>query len=89
MTPNVSSHVAELLEPVIRTLPPDAAQRLAELQAPAATEDRVAILAAKANEGLLTPAERAEYESIIDASDLVATLQAIARRTLSDEAATS
>ena len=43
---------------------------------------RVEELASKANEGTLTPDERSEYEAYVDAGDIVATLQAVARKTL-------
>ena len=46
------------------------------------TGSRVEELASKANEGILTPDERAEYEAYVDAGDIVATLQAVARKTL-------
>jgi hypothetical protein len=58
-------------------------RRLAELQGDSALVEQVAALAEKANEGELSPAERAEYEAYIEANNLLATLQAEARFRLS------
>ena len=82
MNPLAKNRVAEMLEPVIGSLPPEAARQVVDLTADEAAQRRVETLAAKANEGTLTDAERAEYESIVDAADIIATLQAVARRTL-------
>ena len=54
-------------------------QRLAELQGDATLVECFALLAEKANEGELSPAEQAEYEAYIEANNLLATLQAEAR----------
>ena len=43
---------------------------------------RVQQLADKANEGLLTAEEQQEYQAYVHAGDIVATLQAVARKTL-------
>ena len=40
------------------------------------------MLAKRANEGLLTPEERAEYEAFINLADIVSILQLKARRQL-------
>ena len=60
-------------------LSPDHAQQIADWKPDAQLEERVALLADKANEGELSDAERAEYEGYIDANDFVAVLQAEAR----------
>jgi len=75
--------IGQMLEPVFQTLPVDIARRIAELEADEASQRRVEELARKANEGELTSAEHQEYESYISAANFLATLQAIARRTLS------
>lgn len=74
--------IGQMLEPVFRTLPVDAARRIINVQADPQIEQRVEDLARKANEGGLTAPERQEYESYISAANFVATLQAVARRTL-------
>ena len=71
-----------VLEPVLRSLPPEAARQIAHAEADEELQQRVEELARKANEGNLTPEERSEYEAYVDAGDIVATLQAVARKTL-------
>ena len=44
------------------------------------SQERVDVLAERANEGTLTEQERAEYKALIDAADLVAILKRQARR---------
>ncbi len=58
-------------------------RRLAELQGDSALAEQFTVLAEKANEGELSPAEQAEYEAYIEANNLLATLQAEARFRLS------
>lgn len=72
----------QLLEPVFRALPREATAEIAELTADPQLQDRIAFLASRCNEGELTADERAEYEALIEAGDMFATLQAIARSTL-------
>lgn len=86
MNLTTKNRVTELLGPVIQTLPPDAARRMIDVTADESLQDRIAYLAERANEGELTSDERAEYESIVDAGDIVAALQAIARRSLEQPA---
>jgi uncharacterized protein YnzC (UPF0291/DUF896 family) len=71
-----------VLEPVLRSLPPEAARQIASAEADDELQQRIAELASKADEGTLTSEEQREYEAYIDAGDIVATLQAIARKTL-------
>ena len=68
-----------LLEPVSRSLNAEAARRLVRLKADAKTQARVDELARKCNEGELTSRERAEYERLVAAGNLIAILQAQAR----------
>jgi hypothetical protein len=71
-----------ILEPVSSSLNAEAARKLLNLKADAKTQARVAKLAAKCNEGELTPAQRHEYETYLMANHLVAVLQAQARLVL-------
>jgi hypothetical protein len=71
------------LEPVIT---PDVASRLVALRASEEMQARVLELGEKANEGLLTPKERSEYEAYIDANEIIAILQAKARQVLKRQA---
>ncbi len=65
--------------PLFSILTADQTRRIAELQGDPGLADRVAELAACANEGELTPADREEYEGYIDANNLLAVRQAEAR----------
>jgi len=74
-----TAYLDRILDPVVECLTPQIALRLAELRADPETQDRLDDLAAKANQGQLTPEEDAEYKQAIDAIDLLAILQAKAR----------
>ena len=78
----MTSISSRLLDDVGRCLTPAVARRIVEIRADAKTEARVAELAEKCNEGLLTDDERAEYDSLVSASTFVAILQAKARAML-------
>ena len=73
------SPMNELLRPLGQNLTPDYARTLIGLKADAAIQKRVATLAAKANEGTLTAAEKEEYHSCILAGSMIAYLEAQAR----------
>ena len=73
-----------LLDPVGRALSPEAARRLVALRADADAQAKMDDLADRANDGLLTPDERAEYESLITTANVIAVLQAKARTVLSN-----
>lgn len=75
----MSSVLGQWLEPVIT---PDVARRLVSLKPDPKLTNRVLELGAKANEGLLTAEERAEYEAYISANDVLAILQSQARQVL-------
>jgi hypothetical protein len=78
---------AELLEqaldPFVNCLTPEAASKIVALRADSAMQLRLDELAEWANEGLLTPDERAEYEKILALFHLITLLQSKARRFLS------
>jgi hypothetical protein len=75
-------HFDRLLDPIADCFTPDVAQRIAELRADAEMQARLDDLAAKANEGSLTEAERVDYLSYVEAIDMVGVLQAKARLVL-------
>lgn len=83
-SPRPSSLVDGMLDPLSRCLDVDSARRLLELRIDPAVQERVAALAEKANEGLLTDAERAEYEACVNADDFIAVLKLKAKRRLAD-----
>ena len=66
----------------MRCFTPEVAQRIASLQPEESMQKRVDELAAKASEGSLTDAEKAEYGEYIDAADIIGILQAKARHVL-------
>ena len=75
-----------LLDPVAKCLTPEVAQQLAEIRLDDTTRSRISELAEKANEGLLTDLERAEYEEFVEALDLLAILQLKAREVVAGHA---
>ena len=71
-----------MLDPLSRCLDDDSARNLLALQVAPSVQGRVDELAALANEGRPTAAERLEYEAYINADDFIAILQLKARRQL-------
>ena len=67
------------MEPLGRCLTPDSAREILSVRADETTQNRVEELAAKCDEGKLTPDEHAEYQLFVEVGDLVALLQAKAR----------
>lgn len=63
-------------------MPLSFAQELAAMRASPKEQARIDELAEKANEGILTAGERAEYEAHIGAIDVISILQAKARSVL-------
>ncbi|HEV8147900.1 MAG TPA: hypothetical protein VGP79_16035 [Bryobacteraceae bacterium] len=72
-----------LLDPLSRCLDAESARRVAEFQIAPQVQERIGALAERANEGLLTDDERAEYEAVINAADFISILKLKARRQLS------
>jgi len=60
----------------------DVARQVADLRANASVQQRIDHLAHRAAEGELTEAERGEYETYVEAVDMVGILQAKARAVL-------
>jgi len=69
-----------LLDPLSRCLDSGSARRVAEFRVAANVQERVDALAERANEGLLTDDEKAEYEAFVNASDFIAILKLKALR---------
>lgn len=83
--PGPSESVLDLMiDPVVRCFDAESARKLLEARIDPAVQERVAVLAARANEGLLTDAERAEYEACVNMDDFISILKLKARRRLSD-----
>ena len=70
----------DLLDPLSRCLDEESARRVAEFRIAPSVQARVDALAERANEGTLTEEEREEYDSFIDASDLISILQVKAQQ---------
>jgi len=75
--------LSRLLDPVRDCLTAEAARGIAALRADGETQARIDELAGKNAEAVLTPDERAEYEALVSAGNLIAVLQAKARSALS------
>ncbi len=76
------SPLATMLAPLEANLSTELAEALAGLRANESFEQRLDVLAEKATEGTLTPAEQAEYQSYVDALDVMGVIQLQAQRVL-------
>jgi hypothetical protein len=72
----------QALDPFVKCLTPEAARKLVALRADPAAQSRLDELADRANEGLLTAEERAEYEKFRAVFHMITLLQSKARRLL-------
>jgi hypothetical protein len=72
----------DLLDPLSRCLDEDSARRVAELRIGSALEEKIRVLAEKANDGLLNEDERADYEAIINTADIISILKLKAQHQL-------
>ena len=70
------------LDPLVECLTPEAAKKLVDLRADPETQARVDQLADRANDGLLTPDERAEYDKFRAMFHVITLLQSKARQLL-------
>jgi hypothetical protein len=71
-----------MLDPLSRCLDAESAKRVGELGINPVVQARVDFLAERANEGLLTSEERAEYEAYINVDDFISILKMKAKRHL-------
>ncbi len=65
----------KLLDPLARSLTPELAKILVDLDVDPSVRERSQYLAERANEGLLTEEEGIEYDRYIEAMDLIGILQ--------------
>ena len=65
----------QFLDPLSRCLDEESARRVVALGIAAPVQERVDILAERANEGLLSDDERAEYETLINVADFISILK--------------
>jgi hypothetical protein len=75
------------LDPFGRALTPEVARKIVAIRADDEAQARIDLLAERCNEGVLTPEERDEYESLISVAGLIAVLQSKARATLASNPA--
>ena len=72
----------QFLDPVEGWLTPQVAQRIVDWRPTEELRNRIEELGRKADEGSLTPEEDTEYRDYIEEGDVIALLQAKARRLL-------
>lgn len=84
---NATALLGRIIAPISRCLTPAAAKQILSLRPDTSASRRLATLAAKCDRGTLTPEERAEYQLFVEVGDLVALLQAKARRFLAEHSA--
>jgi hypothetical protein len=61
----------------------ESARRIVELRVDASVQERIDVLAERANEGTLPDEERMEYEALTNAADFISVLKLKARQQLS------
>jgi peptidase E len=76
----------ELLDSLTHCFTPAVAQDVANLQYESHIQQKLEDLRQKANEGTLSPTERKEYESFVDAVDLISILKVKSRQLLQERA---
>jgi hypothetical protein len=79
--------LGRIISPLGRCLTTSSAKQMLSLRAGPSARRRLQRLAAKSDAGTLTPEERAEYLLFVEVGDLVALLQAKARRFLAERRA--
>lgn len=78
----MSTLLDQMLEPLMDDLDTPRARKLAALRADPKLQAQVDQLADKANEGMLSESERAEYDKYLAAAHLMSLMQLRARRFL-------
>ena len=78
--------LGSLIAPLGKALTPAAAKEILSVRTDEQARRRMRILASKSNKGKLTPEERAEYHLFVEVGDVVALLQAKAKRFLANHA---
>ncbi len=76
-----------ILQPMADSFTVEFAEKLVALRAPAELQERLDLLAEKANEGTLSSAEQSDYKALVYTSTFVGIMQAKARRYLAERAA--
>ena len=76
-----------LLDPFSRCLDDESARCVADFQIDPSVQAKVDALAERANDGMLTPEERSEYEAFINTAHVITILKLKARRHLASNGA--
>jgi hypothetical protein len=77
-----ASPLDSLLDTFSRCLDAESARRVTEFRLDPAVQARISFLGERANDGSLSEGERGEYESLVNAADLISILKLKARRQL-------
>jgi hypothetical protein len=83
---DTAAYLDRMLVPVSECFTPEAARKLVQLRADPDLQARIDELADRNTEGVLTEEERGEYETSVRAANLIAILQAKARKFLATSA---
>lgn len=75
----------ELLDPLAQCLDMESSRRIVQFGITPSFQQKVDVLAERANEGTLTDEERADYESLINATDFISILKQKALRRLTSD----
>lgn len=78
------TYLDRMLEPVTRCFTPEVANKLMQIQVDPELQARIDELADKCTEDEISNEEKAEYETYVRAGNLIAILQAKARRILAE-----
>ena len=76
------NYLDRMLQPVTEAMSPEFASKLVGLHLDDELRSHIEILRAKANQGIMTAEEEAEYREFVEAVDVISILQAKARRVL-------
>jgi hypothetical protein len=76
------SPLDNLLDTFSHCLDAESARRVSEFRVEPRVQARIGVLAERANDGALSEDERAEYESLLNAADLISILKLKVRRQL-------
>jgi hypothetical protein len=76
------SYLDRFLDPVTESLTPELARTIIGLRIDPELQEHIAQLREKANVGMLTPEEEAEYKDFVEAVEIVSIIQCKARRFL-------
>jgi hypothetical protein len=79
-----AAYLDKMLNPVSECFTPEVADRLVHVQVDPALQSRIDELADKCTEGDLSEVERAEYEAYVRTGNVIAVLQAKARKLLAE-----